>query len=287
MTDDIRFNDLLNVGCGRRYHPNWTNVDLVPCGVGVKQCDVQRGLPFSDGSFDAVYHAHLLEHLTPEAAENMLRECFRVLRPGGVLRVVVPDLEGIAKAYLGTLMAADGGDEYARANHRWMTLEMIDQLARQNGGGRMGHAMNDPELINRDFIRGRVGQGSHPADDERKPWSRRLRNLFDDARKKLTSVAVLLLDGPEGRNAYREGRFRRSGEIHRWMYDRVSLSDLMLATGFEQTTACRAHESRIPDFDVYQLDRVGNRCQKPDSLYMESIKPAAAVAAPASSKSAA
>jgi predicted SAM-dependent methyltransferase len=57
---------LLNLGCGSRWHPDWTNLDRVAAGPGVLAHDLRLGIPFPDGHFDAVYHAHLLEHLAPE-----------------------------------------------------------------------------------------------------------------------------------------------------------------------------------------------------------------------------
>jgi predicted SAM-dependent methyltransferase len=274
-----RFTQLLNVGCGRCYHDDWTNIDLVASGPQVRQHDLRRGLPYDNGRFDAVYHSHVLEHLTPEDAATLLAECGRVLRPGGVLRVAVPDLEGIAKAYLGAIEAAQGGDPYAIANHRWMTLELIDQMTRQQGGGRMGAAMRDRRLLNHDFIRARIGGevGEHRCSGVKKTIQQRVMRMVADFRKTLALTAVSLIDGKSGRIAYREGRFRQSGEIHRWMYDRISLAQLMVEVGFEDPTVCRADESRIDRFDSYQLDRGGNVARKPDSLYMESVKPAVAV----------
>ena len=54
---------LLNLGCGGRRHPAWTNVDLVPAGPDVIAADLRQPLPFAAGSFQAVYAAHVLEHL--------------------------------------------------------------------------------------------------------------------------------------------------------------------------------------------------------------------------------
>jgi hypothetical protein len=66
------------------------------------------------------------------------------------------------------------------------------------------------------------------------------------------------------------------------MYDRISLAQLMVEVGFEKPIVCRADESRIDRFDSYQLDRAGTVLRKPDSLYMESVKPALAEAPAAS-----
>jgi SAM-dependent methyltransferase len=62
--------------------------------------DARHRLPFDDGSVDAIYSSHFLEHVRREDALGFLRECHRVLRTGGVLRLVVPDLRRLARLYL-------------------------------------------------------------------------------------------------------------------------------------------------------------------------------------------
>ena len=57
------------------------------------------------------------------------------------------------------------------------------------------------------------------------------------------------------------------------MYDRVSLASLLGELGFVDVRVCQAHESRIDSFDDYQLDRDGERVRKPDSLFVEAVKP--------------
>ena len=83
----------LNIGCGRRYHRAWTNLDLEANEPTVIRHDVTLGVPFDEGHFDAVYHSHVLEHLRPQQGRELITECYRVLKPGGLLRIVVPDLE--------------------------------------------------------------------------------------------------------------------------------------------------------------------------------------------------
>jgi SAM-dependent methyltransferase len=65
-----------------------------------RTADLTKGIPHGDGTVDAVYSSHMLEHVTRDQAEFVLRECHRVLRPGGTLRVVVPDLRLLARKYL-------------------------------------------------------------------------------------------------------------------------------------------------------------------------------------------
>lgn len=61
--------------------------------------DVSRPFRFPDASFDAVYCSHMLEHLHPDVAEHCLQEARRVLAPGGVLRLAVPDLDAMVAGY--------------------------------------------------------------------------------------------------------------------------------------------------------------------------------------------
>src|ERR1700733_13753782 len=83
----------LNFGCGTRYAPGWTNIDFHGEGTHVKRVNLLAGFPFPDNSFDAVYSSHVLEHFTPQQGSFLIRESCRVLKPGGILRTVVPDLE--------------------------------------------------------------------------------------------------------------------------------------------------------------------------------------------------
>jgi SAM-dependent methyltransferase len=61
--------------------------------------DVSRPFRFPDGAFEAVFAAHLLEHLHADVAMRCLQECQRVLRPGGVIRLAVPDLDKMVADY--------------------------------------------------------------------------------------------------------------------------------------------------------------------------------------------
>jgi len=63
--------------------------------------DIRKALPFPDSSVAAIYASHVLEHLYHEEAQRLVRESWRVLAAGGVLRVVVPDLEAIVREYMG------------------------------------------------------------------------------------------------------------------------------------------------------------------------------------------
>ncbi len=89
----------VNVGCGDWPMAGWVNVDADP-SKPAEVCAKVPPLPFEDESADEVYAGHFLEHLEPEEAERFLAECYRVLRPGGKLGIVVPDTRAIARHYL-------------------------------------------------------------------------------------------------------------------------------------------------------------------------------------------
>ena len=92
---------LLNLGSGPRGldDGHWINIDGYRDRDVHLVVDFQRRLPFPDSSFDGVFSEHVLEHFTEEDGLRLATEAARVLRPGGVFRVVVPDGEFILRSY--------------------------------------------------------------------------------------------------------------------------------------------------------------------------------------------
>jgi predicted SAM-dependent methyltransferase len=88
----------LHLGCGGESKAGWVNVDLLGDPVEVAW-NLAHPLPFKAGSASAVFHEHLLEHLPLEDGAALMRECYRVLKPGGVLRVGVPDAGRLIRSY--------------------------------------------------------------------------------------------------------------------------------------------------------------------------------------------
>jgi predicted SAM-dependent methyltransferase len=114
---------LLNLGCGARFHPDWNNLDFVPSGKDVTRHNILSGLPYADASFDAVYSAHFLEHLSPEQVRFVLGEILRTLKTQGVVRVVMPDLEYNARLYLESLQVAQCAPTPTTVEHyEWASL---------------------------------------------------------------------------------------------------------------------------------------------------------------------
>jgi SAM-dependent methyltransferase len=253
----------LNLGCGSCFHEDWVNVDYAPRGEGVIRHNLIHPLAFADGSFTVVYHSHVLEHFPHAFAPVFLTECHRLLSPGGILRIAVPDLEMIARLYLKNLDGALAGDSQAALRYDWMLLELLDQLVRERGGGEVGDYWRQVPIPAEDFVLERVGAEllgflkAHRAD---------LKNKSGAA--------------PEPSPSYHPpkpsevAKFRSSGEVHKWMYDRWSLKVLLQKTGFVEINTCTARESSIPDFNRYLLDiNPDGSVRKPDSLFMEARKP--------------
>jgi predicted SAM-dependent methyltransferase len=86
----------LQVGAGPNVLPNWLNSDISPINDQVVYLDASDCFPFPDKTFRYVFSEHVIEHLPSEVGERMIKECFRVLMPGGKLRIATPDLDKIA-----------------------------------------------------------------------------------------------------------------------------------------------------------------------------------------------
>ena len=101
MPDPMNRN--LNIGGGRWYLKHWENIDLYtwPAVFVDYKVDLRtsKELPFPDGCAQRIYTSHLLEHLDDECVLNLLKECNRILKKDGYLRVSVPDMDKVLVAY--------------------------------------------------------------------------------------------------------------------------------------------------------------------------------------------
>jgi predicted SAM-dependent methyltransferase len=263
---------MLNVGCGSVFHPDWENIDIVPFNESVRQVDAAEGLPYQSGAFDFVYASHVLEHIAPHQVGDFLGEIRRVLAEDGIARLVVPDLEQIAATYLQALQDAKSGSRAAKLKHLWMTVELVDQMARQYPDG--------GEMIR--FLL-RHGEEGFRIAEERLGYEISNAPMQDGKQTKkqwLTAAASDPLFANEhlfkrraAMTKQQIGEFRSSGEVHLWMYDAVSLEALLQKHGFQQPEVMGADGSGLPAFTSYELDTLpdGN-ARKPDSLYMEARK---------------
>jgi predicted SAM-dependent methyltransferase len=83
----------VHLGASRNHLPGWLNTDSVPTDGGVIYLDVTKPFPLRDDSVDYIFAEHLIEHVDYDGGQLMLRECWRVLKPDGRIRIATPDLE--------------------------------------------------------------------------------------------------------------------------------------------------------------------------------------------------
>ena len=111
---DHRFTEYLNsaksprlqLGAGAMSLEGWLNIDINPQYADVLRLDAASPFPFRNGEFEYVLAERLIEQLEYEQARFMLSECFRVLKPGGRLRIATPDLQRFFALYSRSLTKA-------------------------------------------------------------------------------------------------------------------------------------------------------------------------------------
>jgi predicted SAM-dependent methyltransferase len=108
----------LNIGCGSNIRNGWINIDLIDSS-NVFCWDIRRKMPFDANSAKLIFAEHVLEHLDyGDGAQSFLSECFRILMPGGIIRLVVPDAGRYLMLYSG----------------QWSEIAKIRPLVSQNQG---------------------------------------------------------------------------------------------------------------------------------------------------------
>jgi len=89
----------LHIGCGSCIMEGWLNTDICSYSSEVHYLDAGKSYPFLDNIFDYIYSEHLFEHLELSQAVNMLKESFRILKPGGRMRLSMPDFHFLMNLY--------------------------------------------------------------------------------------------------------------------------------------------------------------------------------------------
>ena len=121
---------LINIGCGPKTLRGWVNLDAARGDEIDVVWDLRNGLPFSDESAAAIFGEHVIEHVPRADAETLLRECRRVLQPGGVLRLSTPDAGRFLRSY--------AGDQKFLADERFIDpaetpMDRVNMMMREHG----------------------------------------------------------------------------------------------------------------------------------------------------------
>lgn len=109
----------INIGSGTALKAAFLNCDLEPQYNDVFALDVTFPFPWDSNSFDYVFSEHMIEHISYERGNYMLKECFRILKPGGVIRIVTPSIEFLCRMFQGYLSPIE--KEYVDWAQRQMT----------------------------------------------------------------------------------------------------------------------------------------------------------------------
>lgn len=149
-------NGYCNLGCGPRYLPNYCNADFFSFNTARRllgkdtitldwEIDLRHPLKCKDGTFNGVLMEHVLEHLTVRHAQAILRELRRIIKPGGSLRISVPNLAKYIEFYNGGLPHAKFYNwahspaeaiwsmAYNFGHHSLYDYQLLEKLVRQAG----------------------------------------------------------------------------------------------------------------------------------------------------------
>lgn len=127
-------------GCGETAYPGWVGIDCFMRRNVDLLLDLRRPLPFSDGTVSYCYSEHVLEHLRPEEGLRHLHDVRRILRHGGVYRVVVPDAARFFEHYL------SGDEAFFRLAFPWAKRPMQAIWHIVNWGGEHRNVLDFAEL---------------------------------------------------------------------------------------------------------------------------------------------
>ena len=272
----------LNLACGVYYisNLNWVNVDWEANSSGVQQMDLSKPLRFENEKFDFLYTSHFIEHITYRQAEGLLSECYRVLSPGGVIRIITPDFEKNCREYLRQI------ESKSLQKSEYVKFALIDQMVRTRPGGESGtwRALSQGNSDLKEFMSlwagVPVGQGQSEGYNNDKIYS-----LW----KKITRV----LKNPQSLKRYvlwqyckkisllfpkwfrdQHIAFCRPGERHLYLFDFDSLKALMEKAGFTEVVRSTASSSISGRSDILQLDldSHGKPRKGEESMYVEARK---------------
>lgn len=123
---------LLNLGCGPHIYDGWVNADDYAPKRRMRQrnfrpnwtLDITRPWRCADDYWDGIFTEHVIEHVTYAEAVGVLRECFRTLKPGGWIRISVPNLSKYVKYYLGEIAE----DQFYPFPNRALALSFLTQM---------------------------------------------------------------------------------------------------------------------------------------------------------------
>jgi SAM-dependent methyltransferase len=276
----------LNIGCGDVFieDKSWINVDWASSHRNVANIDIRSPLPFSDNSLEFVYASHLIEHLIDDDLNTLLQEIFRILKPGGICRLVTPDWDEMIVEYL----AQRGSGNYLYAN--WVKTEILDQLVRlrPKGAIRDWKLQAEKDSLLRNYIRTRIGADYSDGGNSQKvvekislsrvrvflsqPMLKKIGIVTNKIQK--SSISLMVLAFPKWFRTYQIS-MTDPGEKHLWVFSFYEVEDLLSAVGFKSISKQTFDSTNYKDQSILELDRfrdVNEPRKGRQSMYVEARK---------------
>jgi predicted SAM-dependent methyltransferase len=268
----------VNLGCGSNYikNSNWINLDFNSSDF-VQKADLLQRLPLKSESCSVVYSSHFLEHVPYSKVNNLLIETLRILKPGGILRLVLPDFEEMVSTYI----ALRKKKEHDKAD--FLIMEIIDQCVRNVNGGELGcfyekiknHQDKYKHLVK--LINKRTGNHIKKLfkkkgnDSSPKNFQQILSSVISRIKKYYIKIVLLAL--PSAFLAQNVS-LAEIGERHHWVWDFYSLKKVLEAVGYSGVKKYSANKSLIKNFPFFPLDIDTKSLPRRgiQSMYIEAIK---------------
>lgn len=277
----------VNLACGDVFvdAPDWLNLDFAPVSDAVKKANLLKRLPVPDNSAEVVYASHFFEHIPRESIASFLQECFRIIVPGGSIRLVLPDFEEMASTYLSYRIAGD----HEKAD--FLIVEIIDQAVRRRSGGELGERYRQLRSADgefnaeiRRFIYSRNGETFGGAADHTqsqmqsisKETNNKAGRILQMARHRFINAWIraclyLLPDAFLAQNVSLAG----IGERHQWLWDFNQVAVTLKAAKFIEVRKLAFNQTEIDGFPYQTLDVSldGSPRKGKESMYIEARKP--------------
>lgn len=270
----------LNLGCGNVFVDDgtWLNIDFHSGSRGVRAVNLLKGLPVASESFSVVYSSHFFEHIPRALVPDFLNECFRVLRPGGVLRLVLPDLQEMTRTYL---QLRDSKDDM-KAD--FLVLQIVDQCVRKDTGGELAgfyqalRRSDDKAMIEfvyerngSDVYSNRTPQGSRTRAPNALSVIRSFQRFMSWFTGSYLQAALALVP-----RSFRTLNVSMAsvGELHHWVWDFRQLQVSLEQHGFANVSRHSAVSSSIEGFPFFplDLDASGRARKGAESMYVEAVR---------------
>lgn len=250
----------LNIACGNIYinSEDWTNIDFTTNSPSIKKVDLLKGLPFKDNSFDVIYSSHFIEHIPKNSLNNFLNDCYRILKPNGIIRLITPDLEFLINEY--SLHTAN--KDFAKSD---FIIELLfDQTVRLVPGGNLALVIdkikNSEDEDIKKYVIKLLGPNifSEVYISSESLYKKVLRRVKKDPKIILNILSAIWIRLvikflPK---AFRNTNVSLAsiGERHMWVYDFFSLNNALKKAGFYEAIKCDFNKSILDKFIFEELD---------------------------------